>query len=151
QYARDCLPVVRDESDGAALADGVQRASYTSHDGFLVRSWNSPTNLCKEPMARLMFHDVALRTDYVIWFDDDSYVEQGWWQALCPLLDRDIQYIGQEWWVDYLPGQEKMIQAQPWHRGKPFRRRDDRPGVWFMTGGFIAVRTECLRNTNFPD
>ena len=108
-------------------------------------------NLYKEPMARLMLHDVPLATDYVVWFDDDSFVEEGWWEALCPLFDRRVDYIGQPWWLDYLPGQEEMIRNQPWYRGVPFEHRGGRPGVGFMTGGFLAVRSERLREADFPD
>lgn len=39
---------------------------------------------------------------------------------MCPLLDRDIDYIG-------------------------------RAGVRFMTGGFMAVRAQRLREADFPD
>jgi hypothetical protein len=102
-------------------------------------------------MARLMFHDEPLTTDYVVWLDDDSFVEDGWWQALCPWSDRGVDYIGQPYWVDYLPGQEEMIRAQPWYRGAALEHRDGRPGVWFMTGGFLVVRSERLREADFPD
>jgi tetratricopeptide (TPR) repeat protein len=149
-YARRCLPAAG-ETDDRALPGGVRLTSYTSRGRTVVRLWDSPENLYKEPMARLMLHDVPLATEYAVWFDDDSFVEEGWWQALCPLLDRQVDYVGQQWWVDYLPGQEEMIRSQPWYRGVPFDSRDGRPGVWFMTGGFLAVRGERLRQANFPD
>jgi hypothetical protein len=44
-----------------------------------------------------------------------------------------------------------MIRAQPWYREVPFDEREGKPGTFFMTGGFVAVRTECLRQANFPD
>jgi hypothetical protein len=116
-----------------------------------VRIWDSPTNLYKEPMARLMYHDVRLDSEYAVWLDDDSYVEPGWWEALLPLLAQQVDYIGQRWWVEYLPGQADMIRAQPWYRGVPFDRRDGRTGTWFMTGGFVVVRADRLREANFPD
>ncbi len=149
-YARCCLPA-GGETDDRVLPDGVRRTSFTSRGRTVVRLWDSPENLYKEPMARLMFHDVPLATEYAVWFDDDSFVEEGWWHALCPLLDRQVDYIGQPWWVDYLPGQEEMIRAQPWYRRVPFDGRDGRSGVWFMTGGFLFVRGERLRQANFPD
>jgi hypothetical protein len=70
---------------------------------------------------------------------------------LLPLLDRQIDYIGQTWWVAYLPGQTEMIQAQPWYRGRPFEQQDGKPGVTFVTGGFQALRAVRLREANFPD
>src|SRR5262249_61373093 len=110
----------------------------------------SPGNLSRDRGARLLRHDEPLDPDCAVWFDDASFVEEGWWPALCPLLDRDIDYIGQPWWVDYLPGQEEMIRAQPWYRGVPFDRQGGRAGVWFHTGGFLAVRAARLREVNFP-
>jgi len=98
-----------------------------------------------------MYHDVFLETEYTIWFDDDSYVAAGWWPALCQILERKIDYIGQRWWVPYLPGQTEMIQAQPWYRNLPFESKDGKLGVHFMTGGFMAVRSERIRQANFPD
>jgi hypothetical protein len=130
---------------------GLQRLTLRDAAGHTVRLWNSAVNLYKEPMARLMYYQVPLTTDYTIWFDDDSYVEAGWWEELVRVLDRGIDYIGQEWWVGYFPGQTDMIAEQPWYRGVPCAVINGRPGVRFMTGGFMAVRTECLRLANFPD
>ncbi len=135
----------------ASLPDGMERFEWAGPEGMPVSAWRSPANLYKEPMARWMFHDAPLESEYVVWFDDDSYVEAGWWEALLLLLERRVDYVGQPWWVNYLPGQAEMIQAQPWYRGAPFELREGRPGVHFMTGGFLAVRTACLREANFPD
>jgi hypothetical protein len=135
----------------AALPEGVERFSCTTASGLPVQIWHSAINLYKEPMARLLYHDAPLTTAYAVWFDDDSYVESGWWEGLVPLLDRGIDYIGQPWWVTYLPGQVEMIQAQPWYRGIPFARRNGRSGTSFMTGAFQAIKTACLREANFPD
>jgi hypothetical protein len=150
-YARQRLPVEGAASDEHSLPGGVRRISWVSRGGMCVRLWAAPENLYKEPMARLMFHDVPLATEYAVWFDDDTFVEEGWWEALCPLLDRCVDYIGQPWWVDYLPGQEEMIRSQSWYRGVPLECREGRPGVGFMTGGFLAVRSERLREAGIPN
>src|SRR5439155_15425718 len=73
-YARQCLPVEIGEADCQALADGVRRTSFASC-GMVVRLWDSPVNRYKEPMARLLFHDVPPATEYAVWLDDDSLVE----------------------------------------------------------------------------
>jgi hypothetical protein len=125
---------------------------FTIADGSRnIRLWNSPVNLYKEPMCRHLYYDIPLETEYVVWFDDDSFVTPMWWPALCQLFDQKIDYIGQRWWVEYLPGQVEMIRAQPWYRDIPFDSRDGKLGTWFMTGGFMAIRTERLREANFPD
>jgi hypothetical protein len=133
------------------LPGGGERLTFADAGGMPVRIWNSPVNLFKEPMCRLLYYDVPVTTDYVVWLDDDSFVEPGWWEALLRLLDRSIDYIGQPWWVTYLPGQTEMICHQSWYREVPFDERNGQAGTWFMTGGFMAVRTECLRQANFPD
>jgi tetratricopeptide (TPR) repeat protein len=133
------------------LPGDMERLTFPGPLGMKVRMWKSPVNLYKEPVARVMYHDAFLETEYTIWFDDDSYVEEGWWQALCRILDRKIDYIGQRWWVNYFPGQAEMIQAQPWYRHLPFQSKGGKLGIDFMTGGFMAVRSERLRQANFPD
>jgi hypothetical protein len=132
-------------------ADGVERGTFQTGSGMLVRTWNSPANLYKEPMSRLMYHDEPLNTEYVVWFDDDSFVEAGWWEGLCQVFDRGIDYVGQPWWVTYLPGQTEMIRSQPWYREIPFASRDGKEGTSFMTGGFLALRCDRLLQANFPD
>jgi hypothetical protein len=130
---------------------GLKQHTLRTPSGHTVRLWNSSTNLFKEPMARHMFHGTPSTTEYTIWFDDDSYVEAGWWEDLTRVLDREVDYIGQEWWANYFPGQTEMIAQQPWYRAVPFAMQEGRAGVRFMTGGFMAIRTERLREANFPD
>jgi hypothetical protein len=149
-YARERLggtsePVIRD------LPEGIKLTTMTCPDLGSVALWNSPTNLYKEPMARLMFYTVPLDTEYVIWFDDDSYVSRNWWEELRELLDQRVDYAGQEWWVDYLPGQQEMIRKQAWYQGVPFALKKGRPGVLFATGGFVVIRSSCLQEANYPD
>jgi tetratricopeptide (TPR) repeat protein len=151
QYAFQTLGGDSAAVEKTLLPGEIERFTFLSPRGVLVRLWKSPVNLYKEPMARLLYHDVFLDTEYTIWFDDDSFVEEGWWPALCQVLDRKIDYIGQRWWVDYFPGQTEMIQAQAWFRKLAFESRDARLGIHFMTGGFIALRSERIRQANFPD
>ncbi len=134
-----------------ALPGGVERWTFTRDAGTAVRLWNAAENLYKEPMARLLYHDVPLLTEYAVWFDDDSYAEAGWWEALRPRFDRRVDYLGQFWWVDYLPGQREMVRAQPWYRGVPFEVKEGREGIHFATGGFMAVRADRLVQAGFPD
>src|SRR5690348_3989002 len=66
----------------ALLPGGLERFEWTAPQGLPVCAWRSPVNLFKEPMARSMFHEVPLGTEYALWLDDDSFVEAGWWEAL---------------------------------------------------------------------
>ena len=151
QMVRDRFQLEPKPITEVQLGSDLFRTQFRTADGLTVTMWVSNENLYKEPMARLMYHDIPLTTDYTVWLDDDSYVRPGWWEALDSLLCDRIDYIGQPWWVDYLPGQTSMIQAQPWYREIPFDRKDGQEGIWFMTGGFVVIRSECLRAANFPD
>lgn len=133
------------------LPSGIEHISFQTTGDMMVRIWNSPTNLYKEPMCRHLYYDVPLDTEYVVWFDDDSYVAPGWWPELCKVMTRRVDYIGQPWWVQYLPGQTDMIRAMPWYRDIPFDDRAGNPGTSFMTGGFMALRSACLKQANYPD
>src|SRR5262249_36511876 len=62
-YARERLGL-RGDDDGELLPGGVRRTAFAGPGGMTVRLWNSPVNLYKEPMARLLYHDVPLATAY---------------------------------------------------------------------------------------
>jgi hypothetical protein len=145
QHAWELLHPTEDTLRERALSDTLTHFAFRSADGLPVQVWKSQVNLYKEPMARLLYHGEPLETEYAVWFDDDSYVRADWWPELEPLLQSGVEYIGPHWWVDYLPGQTEMIRHQPWYREVSFDTRHGREGVWFVTGGFLAVRSECLR------
>lgn len=150
RYAIDRL-APRSALPAATHRDGIDVISFRTTRGTMVRLWDSPTNLYKEPMCRRMYYDVPLEMEYVVWFDDDTFVKPGWWPALCAVMDRKIDYIGQRWWFYYFPGQADMVRAQPWYREIPFDLNNGKAGSWFMTGGFMAIRSERIREANYPD
>jgi hypothetical protein len=139
------------DPDRKPLPQGGECVTFNGDAGMKIHLWNSPVNLYKEPMSRHMYYDLPIETEYVVWLDDDTYVEPGWWAELCKLFDKKIDYIGQPWWVHYLPGQTEMIQSQKWYREVPFEEYKGKIGTRFMTGGFIAIRTERLYQADFPD
>jgi hypothetical protein len=133
------------------LADGVERLQWTTGKGLSVQAWHTPTALTQDQLTRLLFHDVPLHTDYVIRLADDFEMEAGWWEALEPLLEKGVDYIGQSTWRDFLPGEAEMIQSQPWYMGVPFARREGKIGISWMTGTFLAVRSARIKQASFPD
>jgi hypothetical protein len=132
------------------LPGEIERFGWTAKEGFRVWAWNSPRSLTAEQLARLLFHDVALEAEYAIRLDRETGVESGWWEALAPLMEQGIDYIGQAEWHDYLPGEAERILAQAWYMGVPLERREGRLGVAYMSGGFMAVRSERLREVEYP-
>ncbi len=133
-----------------ALPGGIERFEFTADRDLRVTVWHAPQRVPREQLARLLFHDVPLSADYAICLDQGACVEAGWWDALAPLLDKGIDYIGQPAWHEFRATELERLQAQPWFLGVPPARREGRPGVSYMRDGFVVVRSERLREGHFP-
>jgi hypothetical protein len=140
-------PIIQTEE---RIDDNLTRHSF-EHLGMTIRLYNSTVNLYKTPMQRVMFHEPRMETQYVIWFDDDSYIEPGYWKSLLPDLDGENDYIGQQWRVDYKPTQIDMVKSLPFYRGRPFLKGRDMPyATAFMTGGYNVIKCERLYEIDWP-
>jgi hypothetical protein len=142
-------------TDGATpdrfpLPGGIERFQWRSKDGLPIRAWVSPTNLAKDEMARLLYHDDPLESEFAVFLGDEFPLDAGWWETLAPLLDKGLDYLGRPAWRDYLTAELENIQTYPWYMGVTFAKRDGRLGVPFMSGPVVAVRSQCLRQANFP-
>jgi len=133
-----------------ALPGNVERFDWAGRDGLGVVAWSSATSIARDALARLVFHDVQLTAEYAICLNQDVVVEADWWESIVPLLEKGVDYIGQPSWHDYLPGEAERFQASRWYMGVPHVRREGRPGVSFMRDGIVAVRSERLREADFP-
>ncbi len=102
-------------------------------------------------MARLLYHDMALETEYAISLDAGTCVQAGWWEALLRQLEQGTDYVGHARWHDYSPTQVEAIRTCSWYLGVPFDRREGRHGIWFVPWGFMAIRSDRLREADFPD
>ena len=129
----------------------VTQVTFRTASNLSVTLFVADVNVCKWPMAQLMYHSPRLTTPYAVWFDDDSFVEQGWWQALLPVMHQKIDYIGKLYVLPVFRGQDEMFRAMPWYKGRPFFMHEGRPSVVFVTGGFLTVRSACLQQCNWPD
>lgn len=129
----------------------VTQVSFLTPANLSVTLFVAEDNVCKWPMAHLMYHYPRLATEYAVWFDDDSFVEAGWWEALLPLMRKKIDYIGKLYVLPVFRGQDEMFQAMPWYRGRPFIIHEGRPSAVFITGGVLTVRSERLQQCNWPD
>jgi hypothetical protein len=128
----------------AVLPGGVERFYWTTEGGAPVRAWVTDRDISEARLTTALLTDVAVTTDYLIWFDPRCRLDDGWWEALLPLLDKGIDYIGRPAWVEYSPRDAERLQSRSWYRGVPLERRQGKPGVCFMSG-FWGLRTACLR------
>jgi hypothetical protein len=126
------------------LPGGVERFSWTVKGGMLVHAWISDRVLCETRLTTTLLTDVPVTTEYVLWFDQCSRLEVGWWELLLPLLEKGIDCVGHPEWVEYSPRDAERLQGRPWYRGVPLERRANKPGVSFMSR-FWGLRTACFR------
>jgi len=142
-----------------ANAVGAGTRSYLERlreRGAIDRLLVSPDNLNKCPMMRRMF--VGLDTEFLWWFDDDSFIETS--RALpdrlrlareapaSEVLWGHVFYFGDE--RDFSLGTDVAgyVRRAPWYRG----RSRDGDGRWFFpTGGCWFMRSSAIRALDWPD
>ena len=141
--------------------------------GHIDRLHRSRRNLNKCPMMRRMFHSV--KTPYICWFDDDSYVTE------TGALERQLEIarrspVGTVMWgcragcnnpstfID-IPDVGKFVRTARWYGGLTppswlpggkgefnHEGRGTGNGWWqFILGGFWLVRTRAIRALDWPD
>ena len=122
---------------------------------------DSDKNVPKYAVMRKLYHgETAPETPWILWLDDDTYITKpDWWEKTKYFLKttRDACYVGQRWYVHHLEGQWDFIKAAKWFRKKepemlPTKRRGvTKPGIWFMTGGYVWLRTDVMQMLEWPD
>jgi hypothetical protein len=159
-----------------ANAPGRETESYLrglEAEGAIDRLILSRRNLNKNPMMRRMFREVD--TEYVWWFDDDSYVTGP--DALPERIRRAREAPAREvlWGHVFFFGDERdfsggadvrtFVRRAPWFRGleppswepggkgeADFEGKGTGDGRWFfVTGGCWFMRTRAIRDLDWPD
>jgi GT2 family glycosyltransferase len=140
--------------------------------GILDRLIISSINLGKNPMMRRLFEDI--RTDFVWWFDDDSFVTEA--DALPARLEIAAQadpltvMWGQVYYCDHREAfwdgdPVAFVRSAPWYRGLPppfwevggkgeldYNGQGTGDGRWFfLVGGGWFARHWALRQLDWPD
>jgi hypothetical protein len=118
----------------------------------------SRENIKKYPMMRRLFsapeatdpYDVCLTSEFVMWFDDDSYITA---TSPCTWLGRirqamtTVDMLGSIHTISLKGGQAEWIKTQPWYAGTriaPWHR------VSFCTGGWWTIRADILQRFQWP-
>lgn len=104
-------------------------------------------NVYKYPtMRRLVYDDEHPPAEYIMWFDDDSYISSAyfWSQLLDALPHGDM--LGQVWQLDIQGRQWEWVQSQPWYN------HDCLPAtsIRFCQGAWWVIKTDVLRALNWP-
>ncbi len=181
--ARRCIESIRCNCDLSfyQLIVGANEVCPETHDylqilaaaGEIDHLELSPVNIHKCPMMRRMF--AAISTEYIWWFDDDSYIAapdafERQFEAVrtspaTVVLWGDGAYCNQPHDFIKLPDIKSFIRSAFWYRGltppawEPggkgelnFNGQGTGDGRWlFVLGGCWWARTHCLRTLDWPD
>jgi hypothetical protein len=140
--------------------EGVTSGQYP-----ITKAYLNQENAMKYPVMRKMFRDpeCPIETNYIIWFDDDSYAVKPDWlfdlgRRVVAHHPQNVRMYGHNM---YHPLQVQNPRARgwftsaPWHRGKGFRNRQRREApngncIWFCVGGFWALETKAMMECDIP-
>lgn len=87
---------------------------------------------------------------WTIFLDDDAVVKDPRWLYALDGPARTADYIGYRYVAPQTDDQIKCASNMPWYRGRPLPHYRNRPVVPFCTGAFIMIRSELLRDINWP-
>lgn len=168
-WAADGWPYIRDVRIGLN-AVGLPTRTYVAglRAPVPVLRYVPERNVGKYPLMRRMFYGDQPPAEYVMWFDDDSYLTTptpAWWQTVLTQL-RTADLLGSmraPWMppgrlysVPLRPGQVDGIKLQPWYTGREpgqlqiGSRHGGHHRVYFCTGGWWVARTAFLRQWDYP-
>lgn len=104
--------------------------------------------LYKYPMMRKLFYDKPISTDYVMWFDDDSYIKNPdpvEWLSVVETGMKSCDMLGSVYVIPYGQDQKEWCKTQKWYTGKTI---PDRPK--FATGGWWTIKSSVLKFFDWP-
>lgn len=118
-----------------------------------IREYSAASNLGKYRMMRSMLTDV--QSQYVMWFDDDSYLLRPTmdWLAQLSTVMNAADMCGKVMYCKAEGGQRLWISMQPWYRGKPLLRSTTNKALYipqFIVGGWWTIRTKVLQILQWP-
>jgi GT2 family glycosyltransferase len=123
----------------------------------------SEKNLYKPGIMACLFDDID--TDYIFWFDDDSYVLNNCLEWLIDFADKSadneaifgtIAKYHNLVEIEREIGVENWIKQQTWYRNKPhpsreFKYEENMDGFYFIRGGNYLLKTKVAKELNWPN
>ncbi len=144
----------------AACAETVKltHAAAREHGNIWIHS--EPRNIFKSPLMAKLFSLKPIQTDWVVWFDDDSFpYRSDWLPGLGLRIEQQpgVDVWGKMFYIDADQSVTEFIRSASWFRGTPLNHLtpsgewSERPLLNFVGGGFWAARTEVLKALSWPD
>jgi hypothetical protein len=107
-------------------------------------------NVGKYPLMRQMILDSKSVAQKIMWFDDDSFLDDfagpEWWNSALKASQEHLQ-LGSVHHIIQRNKQFEVIQKQPWYTGKPVGPRHK---YVFATGGWWVVDSQFLKTWDYP-
>ena len=163
QLAQRCLssiaPVLTDNTSLLigmnAVSPATRQYVYDTY-GDTAFIFDSVTNIRKYPMMRHMFYDAewgANRSDYVMWFDDDSFIKPAartgtFINDIVNELETAGDILGREYRIKLQGQQHTWVTQQEWYTASP--AITEKASVGFLTGGWWVVKTSVIQKLNYP-
>lgn len=113
-----------------------------------VFTLSAKPQILKYPMMRRLFNEKPVTTEYIMWFDDDSYIKDNNPVAWLEAVDKAMvscDMLGSVYTVNYTKDQKNWCKSQKWHTGKTI---PDRPK--FATGGWWCLRSNVIKKFDWP-
>ena len=109
----------------------------------------SNININKDPIMRILIDLVD--SPYLIWFDDDSYVNKKDWdiQLVKQISETQSDVLGFPHVVGYNENYLKFLKTRSWYSNKI--RKSDPNICHFPVGGIWGAKCEYLRKYDYPD
>ena len=144
----------------AACGETIElaHAAACEHGNIWIHS--EPRNMFKSPLMARLFSLKPIETEWVIWFDDDSFpYRDDWLPGLRLRMETqpEVAVWGNLFFTDADEGAVQFIRTASWFRGKPFNHAkptsewSERPLLSFAEGGFWAAKAEVLKALQWPD
>lgn len=129
--------------------------------GYKFVEYKTRKNAFKYPMMRRMFFDENHPlTPWVMWFDDDSYLDftpgARWFAHLLERAEyHKVDMVGKIYYQAMKPKQWEWIQKQAWYNpqvGQPPANKlfKNRPAFRFATGGWWMARSSIFIKHDWP-
>jgi len=160
KYAEEVCPEYIRVGVNEGCAETYDYLSLLVREGRLLdcNIYWSKQNAHKYPLMRQMFYDSdnPIETEYVMWFDDDSFIRENPASGFMRQLEGSFSrcghgierpdMLGGVYTMQITKKQIEWIKAQPWRTphlepSNPMR---------FATGGWWAARMDMLRALDYP-
>lgn len=144
----------------AACSETVEIAHTAARDYGNIWIHSEPSNIFKSPLMAKLLSSKPIETDWVIWFDDDSFpYRHDWLPGLNLKIETqpNVDVWGNTFFTDASEEAVQFIRTAPWFQGKPFNHLrpsgeySERPLLTFVEGGFWVARTKVLNALHWPD